>query len=113
MSSPEDHRIKDIEEQGGEVIADAVEESAEIRAFAASIGALPKDAPIPPELVQQGLTALARYYAVEFQLGERWPPFAEGRPMPPTAVMIVSTAMLRAVNVEIFELGLWQSWSGA
>jgi len=25
----------------------------------------------------------------------------------------MSTSMLRAVNVETFELGLWQSWSGA
>lgn len=113
MSSPEDPRVADVIEQGGELIADAAEEAREVRAFAEMIRALPAGVPIPPELIQQGLTALVRFYAVEFQLGERWPPFSEGRPMPPTAVMIMSTAMLRACNVEIFELGLWQSWSGA
>lgn len=113
MSSPEDQRIAEVKEQGGEIIADVREEAAEIREFARRISALPEGAPMPPELVQQGLTALVRHYAVEFQLGERWSPFSEGRPMPPTAVMIMSTAMLRACNVEIFELGLWQTWSGA
>jgi hypothetical protein len=113
MSSPEDPRAADVLEQGGELIADTSEEAREVRVFAEQMRALPEGAPVPPELIQQGLTALVRYYAVEFQLGERWPPFAEGRPMPPTAVMIMSTAMLRACNVEIFELGLWQSWSGA
>lgn len=113
MSLPEDPRIKEIKDQGGEVIADAGEEAVEIRAFAERICALPAGAPIPPDLVQQGLTALSRFYAVEYQLGERWPPFTPDRTMPPTAVMIMATAMLRACNVEIFELGLWQSWSGA
>jgi len=113
MSSPEDSRIAEITEQGGEVLADVREEAAELRAFARKICELPENAPIPPEIIQQGLTALVRHYAVEFQLGERWSPFSEGRQMQPTAVMIMSTAMLRACNVEIFELGLWQSWSGA
>jgi len=27
-------------------------------------------------------------------------------------VMVAATAMLKAVNVQIFELGMWQAWSG-
>jgi len=115
MSSSEQYKqaAAEIEQEGGEVIAHVPEEEAELRAFAEAVAKLPKGEPVPDELVQQGLTALVRLYAVKFQLGERWSPFAPGRPVPATAAMIMSTSMLRAVNVEIFELGMWQAWSGA
>jgi hypothetical protein len=29
-----------------------------------------------------------------------------------TEVMVTVTAMLMAVNLQIFELGMWQAWSG-
>jgi len=29
-----------------------------------------------------------------------------------TDVMIAVTAMLKAVNLQLFELGMWQAWSG-
>jgi hypothetical protein len=29
-----------------------------------------------------------------------------------TEVMVTVTAMLRAVNLQVFELGMWQAWSG-
>ena len=29
-----------------------------------------------------------------------------------TDVMITATAMLKAVNLQLFELGMWQAWSG-
>jgi hypothetical protein len=29
-----------------------------------------------------------------------------------TDVMVTVTAMLRAVNLQVFELGMWQAWSG-
>ena len=50
MSSPEDPRVADVLEQGGELIADAAEEAREVRAFAEQLRALPAGAPIPPEL---------------------------------------------------------------
>ena len=112
MSRPEDPRAAELPE-GGEVIASIPDEEAAIRAFAKRIGELPPGEPIPDEVIQEGMTALVRLYAVKFQLGERWSPFPENNTVPATAAMIMSTAMLRAVNVEVFELGMWQSWSGA
>ena len=112
MSRPEDPRAAELPE-GGEVIASIPDEEAAIRAFAKRIGELPPGEPIPDEVIQQGMTAMVRLYAVKFQLGERWSPFPENNTVPATAAMIMSTAMLRAVNVEVFELGMWQSWSGA
>ena len=84
-----------------------------LKAFAKKILELEGGEEPPDALIQEGLTALTRLYTVKFQVGERWSPFVDDRAMPATAVMIMSTAMLRAVNVELFELGMWQAWSGA
>ena len=86
---------------------------AEDRIVPDSMRALAAGEPIPEEIIQEGLTALTRLYAVKFQLGERWEPFTPNNTVPATAAMIMCTAMLRGVNVEVFELGMWQSWSGA
>jgi hypothetical protein len=29
-----------------------------------------------------------------------------------TTVMLTASALLRAANLEVFELGMWQSWTG-
>ncbi len=113
MSSPDMTPEEEIRAEGGELLADVSDETAELKLFAEKITALKDGEQIPDELVQEAMTALVRLYTVKFQLGERWAPFAPGKPVPATAAMIMATAMLRAVNVEIFELGLWQSWSGA
>ena len=113
MSSPEqDPRAADLPE-GGEVIAHIPDEAAALRAFAKRMAEVPEGEPIPNEVIQEGLTAMVRLYSVKFQLGERWEPFSEGDMVPATAAMIMCTTMLKAVNVEVFELGMWQSWSGA
>ena len=40
------------------------------------------------------------------------PAFPSGAPMTATEVMVTVTAMLKAVNLQVFELGMWQAWSG-
>ena len=112
MSKHEDPRAADLPEDG-EVIASIPDEEAAIRAFAKRISELPEGEPIPDEVIQEGITALVRLFAVKFQLGERWSPFPDNNTVPATAAMIMCTAMMRAVKVEVFELGMWQSWSGA
>ncbi len=109
MSSPD----PPDDEEGGDLLADVGEETAALRDFARKLLAIDDGAEPPDELVREGLTALTRLYTVKFQIGERWSPFIDDRAMPATAVMIMCTAMLRAVNVELFELGMWQAWSGA
>ena len=109
MSSPE----VPPEEEVGDLLADVGEETTALKEFARKMLALDDGGEPPDALIQEGLTALTRLYTVKFQIGERWSPFVDDRAMPATAVMIMSTAMLRAVNVELFELGMWQAWSGA
>ena len=40
------------------------------------------------------------------------PAFPPDAPMTATEVMVTVTAMLKAVNLQVFELGMWQTWSG-
>ena len=113
MSSPEPPPEPPEDEEFGDLLADTGEETAKLRVFARKMLELEDGEEPPDALIQEGLTALTRLYTVKFQIGERWSPFDDDRAMPATAVMIMCTAMLRSVNVELFELGMWQAWSGA
>ena len=39
-------------------------------------------------------------------------PFHAEPAMTATEVMVTVTAMLKAVNLQVFELGMWQAWTG-
>ncbi len=67
---------------------------------------------VPEESIQQGLTALVKLYAAKCEGGERFPPIVPDGAVSATAVMILTTALLQAVHVELFELGMWQAWAG-
>jgi len=60
--------------------------------------------------VQQLMSAAARLYAARVEQGGY---LAATTPaaLNATQGMIVTTGLLRAVNVQLFELGLWQSWA--
>jgi hypothetical protein len=117
MSSPEDPPEEAPIEQGygdaGDLLADIGEETVKLRDIAARVVALDENSELSDEMIQEAMTALTRLYTVKFQLGERWSPFSDSQVVPATSVMIMTTAMCRAVNVELFEVGMWQSWSGA
>jgi hypothetical protein len=38
--------------------------------------------------------------------------FPRARKVTATDAVVTITAMLKAVNVQLFELGMWQAWSG-
>ena len=38
--------------------------------------------------------------------------FPANEPVTATDAMVTVSAMLKAVNVQIFELGMWQAWAG-
>ena len=40
------------------------------------------------------------------------PAFPTDAPMTATEVVVTVTAMLKAVNLQVFELGMWQAWAG-
>ena len=67
---------------------------------------------LTPEALQAALGALARTYAAQNERELRFLPIAERSQVMDTDVMVLASALLKAVNLEVFELGMWQSWTG-
>ena len=62
--------------------------------------------------VQHLMHALVLLYGARFKAELREPPVPGGRNIEATPVLVTVSAMLKAANLELFELGMWQSWSG-
>lgn len=63
--------------------------------------------------IQAALAGAVRAYAE--RAAERdggLPAFPPDGSVTATEVMVTVTAMLKAVNLQVFELGMWQSWAG-
>ena len=87
--------------------ADAIKLAAQIeQAFKKSDDAISEDA------MQTLMGALCRVYAAQVENGANYTPIAEGQIVSPTGVMVTASGMLRAANLAVFELGMWQSWTG-
>jgi hypothetical protein len=87
--------------------AEAIRLAAEIeREFAK------RDDAISVEAMQALMGALCRVYAAQVEAGARFTPIEEGQVVSPTGVMVTASGLLRAANLAVFELGMWQSWTG-
>lgn len=90
-------------------------ESAKALAFAKEIEAALADGKIEqlqPHAVQALVGALCKYYAANEDAGNRYPILSGRGAVTGTDVMIVCGALLKAVDLQVFELGMWQSWAG-
>jgi hypothetical protein len=79
----------------------------------AAAGELARSAIVSDKGLQRIVTAAARLYAERYQAGERSAPVTEGGAVSATDTLIFVTALLKSANLELFELGMWQSWSGS
>jgi hypothetical protein len=62
----------------------------------------------------QGLmAALCRTYVLRVEAGEQLTPVAPRSGISDTEAMTMASAMLKANNLQVFELGMWQSWTGS
>jgi hypothetical protein len=87
--------------------ADAIRLAAEIeQAFKKS------DDAISEEAMQALMGTLCRVYSAQIENGAKYTPIAEGQIVSPTGVMVTASGLLRAANLAVFELGMWQSWTG-
>jgi hypothetical protein len=66
---------------------------------------------IPDDSLGQLFASVVRAYAAKAQADGAPRPFARNSGVTATDVMIGCSAMLEGVNLQVFELGLWQSWS--
>jgi hypothetical protein len=64
------------------------------------------------EAMQKLMTALCRVYSAQVENGAKFTPIPEGQIVSPTGVMLTASGLLRAANLAVFELGMWQSWTG-
>ena len=67
---------------------------------------------LPADAVQRIFTAAFRLFADQALTGEVGEPFTRTGQVNATDVMVVVSTMLRQQNLEVFELGLWQSFGG-
>ena len=70
------------------------------------------DNAISEHAMQTLMGALCRVYAAQVENGAKYTPIAEGQVVSPTGVMVTASGLLRAANLAVFELGMWQSWTG-
>lgn len=64
---------------------------------------------LPPEAVQELLSAACRLYAAQIEAGQQYLPVTN---VTSTDLMVTASGLLKAGNLAVFELGMWQSWTG-
>ena len=65
--------------------------------------------PVEDATVQQLLVMALKLYVGKLDAGASFAPFEHGD-VTATEVAVATTRMLKVVNLEVFELGLWTSW---
>jgi hypothetical protein len=89
--------------------------SAEASALAARIERDLRDGrsdTLTPQAFQALMAALCKSYGTQLEAGAQFLPLASQTSASPTEVMTTTSALLKAANLAVFELGMWQSWTG-
>lgn len=68
---------------------------------------------LPDEALQGLFKACVMLYAQKFDAGERITPCGETRDISATSIMVTTSGLLKGANLELFELGMWQSFAGS
>jgi hypothetical protein len=64
------------------------------------------------EALQALMAAVCKTYAAQIEAGEQVLPLPQRGGATATDVMITASGLLKAANLAVFELGMWQSWTG-
>ena len=67
---------------------------------------------LSPEAMQALMAALCRTYGAQVEAGREALPLEGRTSVTSTDVMTTASGLLRAANLAVFELGMWQSWTG-
>jgi hypothetical protein len=63
------------------------------------------------ESLQALIAAACRVYTARTEAGEQFTPVPKNS-ISATDVMVTASGLLRAADLAVFELGMWQSWTG-
>jgi hypothetical protein len=66
---------------------------------------------VSAEALQAVMAAACRLYTARVDAGEQFLPVPP-RSISATDVMVTASGLLKAVDLAVFELGMWQSWTG-
>ncbi len=64
------------------------------------------------EAIQALMAAACRSYAARAEAMGNFPPLASRSLVSSTDVMVTASGLLKSANLAVFELGMWQSWTG-
>jgi hypothetical protein len=67
---------------------------------------------LPPECIQSLMSATCRAYAAHDEAGIKYPPLAGNNPATATDVMVTTSGLLKAAGLQVFELGMWVTYTG-
>jgi hypothetical protein len=67
---------------------------------------------LTPEALQAIVAAICKTYSAQIESGQNYLPLAHRTAITSTDVMTMASGLLRASNLAVFELGMWQSWTG-
>ena len=67
---------------------------------------------LTPQAFQALMAAMCKSYGTQLEAGAQFLPLANQTSASPTEVMTTTSALLKAANLAVFELGMWQSWTG-
>jgi hypothetical protein len=67
---------------------------------------------LTPQALQRLMAALCKTYAANIEAGLAFPLLADRSSVTGTDVMVACGALLKAADLQVFELGMWQSWTG-
>jgi hypothetical protein len=66
---------------------------------------------VSAEALQKLIAAICRVYTARREAGEQFAPVPKNS-ISATDVMITASGLLKAADLAVFELGMWQSWTG-
>ena len=67
---------------------------------------------LTPAALHALMSAACKAYAAQVEAGNPVAALGARTSVTPTEVMITASGLLRAANLAVFELGMWQSWTG-
>jgi hypothetical protein len=67
---------------------------------------------LTPQAFQSLMAAMCKSYSAQQEAGGSYLPIGDRNAVSPTEIMITTSALLKAANLAVFELGMWQSWTG-
>jgi hypothetical protein len=67
---------------------------------------------LSPTQLQDLMAALCRTYVAQLEAGNTHTPLRDRHAVSNTDVMIMASGLLKAANLAVFELGMWQSLAG-